>query len=52
MPTKKSDILTKGKRKKRPMEPRVEEGLMRALKAQGISREEFEKQFSKKELNR
>tara|TARA_R110000803_G_scaffold54495_3_gene111201 strand:- start:1568 stop:1741 length:174 start_codon:yes stop_codon:yes gene_type:complete len=40
---------TKALRKvKRPMEPRVEEGLTKALKAQGITREEFNKQFQRK----
>jgi hypothetical protein len=51
MPKKATDTLVGkkvDKKKKRPMEPRVEAGLARALKAQGITREEFDKQFKRK----
>jgi hypothetical protein len=39
----------KKKKKLRPMEPRVEEGLEKALKRQGISKEEFDKQFKEED---
>ena len=39
----------KKKKKLRPMEPRVEEGLKKALKRLGISMEEFNKQFQEED---
>ena len=38
----------KTKKGRNPMTPRVEEGLKRALKAQGISMADFNKQFKKR----
>lgn len=43
------DYPGKKKKKLRPMEPRVEEGLKKALKRQGISMEEFNKQFQEED---